>query len=101
MKSGMNGSLVARLRKFWFPTLASALLAIPILGMWELFRADRPYATRLSHMLIVVLAFLLLTVIALAPEHFTIRGLLADTNVANDRLRMVMTSGRSARLALI
>jgi hypothetical protein len=29
MKSGMNGSLVARLRKFWFPTLASALLAIP------------------------------------------------------------------------
>ena len=96
MKSGTNGSLAAGSRKFWFPTLASALLAIPILGMWELFRADRPYATRVSHLLIGFLAFLLLTVIAIATEHFTTRGLLADANVANDRLRMVMASGRSA-----
>ena len=50
----------------------------------------------MSHLLIVFLAFLLLTVIALATEHFTTRGLLADANVANDRLRMVMASGRSA-----
>jgi hypothetical protein len=40
MKNETNGSLAARLRKVWFPTLAFALFTILILGVWELYRAD-------------------------------------------------------------
>ena len=42
MKNGTNGSLSSLLRKVWFPILAFTLLAIPIAGMWELLRPDRP-----------------------------------------------------------
>ena len=44
MKNETNGSLAARLRKVWFPTLAFALFTILILGVWELYRADAPHA---------------------------------------------------------
>ena len=46
MKNGTNGSLSSLLRKVWFPILAFTLLAIPIAGMWELLRPDRPAGIR-------------------------------------------------------
>ena len=95
MKSGTNDSLSARLRKLWFPILAVALLTIPILGIWELLRPDRPHAIRVSRLLIVFIALLSLALTALVTEYFTTRQLLADANVANQRLEMVMASGRS------
>ena len=95
MKIETNGTPAARLRKFWFPILAFALLAIPIVGMLELLRPDRPYAIRVSRLLIVFLAFMSLAIVALVTEYLTTRQVLSDTTVAHQRLEMVMASGRS------
>lgn len=95
MKSETNGTLVGRLRRMWFPILAFGLLAISVLGMWELIRTDRPYAARVSRLLILFLALALLAITALVTEYFTTRRLLANSHVANARLEMVMASGRS------
>jgi PAS domain S-box-containing protein len=95
MTNGTNGSLSARLGKIWFPILAFALLTIPIVGIWELLRPDRPVANRVSRLLVVFIALFSLAIIALVTEYFTRSRLLADANVANRRLQMVMASGRS------
>jgi hypothetical protein len=95
MTNGTNGSLSARLRKIWFPILAFALLTIPIVGIWELLRPDRPVANRVSRLLVVFIALFSLAIIALVTEYFTKSRLLADADVANRRLQMVMASGRS------
>jgi len=95
MTSKTISAPVTRMRKYWFPILAFALLAMPIFGMWELFRADRQYAEHASHLFMVFLAILFLATIALLTGYFTTRDLLSDANVAADRLRMVMASGRS------
>jgi hypothetical protein len=78
MKNETNGSLAARLRKVWFPTLAFALFTILILGVWELYRADAPYAIRVSRLLGIFLAFLSLAVTALVTAYINTRDLLAD-----------------------
>lgn len=91
----ISGILTARLRMFWFPILAFAMLAIPSVGIWELFRVDRPYAARVSRLLIVFLALMLLAVTALIIEHFTTHELSSHAAIARDRLRMAMSSGKS------
>lgn len=96
MKNGTNGSLSSLLRKVWFPILAFTLLAIPIAGMWELLRPDRPAGIRVSRLLGVFIALFALAIISLVTEYFTVSRSLADANVANRRLQMVMmASGRS------
>jgi PAS domain S-box-containing protein len=95
MKNGTNGSLSTGLRNLWFPILAFAMLAIPIVGMWELLRPDRPVAIRVTSLLVVFIAVFSLAIIALVAEYFTTRILLGDAKVANQRLQMVMASGRS------
>ena len=95
MKNGTKGSLSARLRKLWSPILAFALFTVPIVGMWELLRPDRPVAIRVSRLLVVFIALFSLAIIALVTEYFTTSRLLADANVANRRLQVVMASGRS------
>jgi len=77
MKNGTNGSLSPRLRKLWSPILALALLSIPIVGMWELLRPDRPVAIRVSRLLVVFIALFSLAIIALVTEYFTTSRLLA------------------------
>jgi len=94
MKNGTNGSLSPRLRKIWFPILAFALLAIPIAGMWELLRSDRPVAIRVSRLLVVFIALFSLAIISLVTEYFTTRSLLADAHLRSQRLQMVMASGK-------
>jgi PAS domain S-box-containing protein len=64
-------------------------------GIWELLRPDRPIANRVSRLLVVFIALFSLAIIALVTEYFTKSRLLADANVANRRLQMVMASGRS------
>src|SRR6267378_4099388 len=95
MKNGTKGSLSARRRKLWSPILAFALFTVPIVGMWELLRPDRPVAIRVSRLLVVFIALFSLAIIALVTEYFTTSRLLADANVANRRLQVVMASGRS------
>jgi PAS domain S-box-containing protein len=71
------------------------VVAIPIVGVWELFRADRPYTTHVTRLLIVFLALLFLAVMAFITEYFTKRELASDVEVSHDRLRMAMASGKS------
>jgi PAS domain S-box-containing protein len=71
------------------------VVAIPIVGVWELFRADRPYTTHVARLLIVFLALLFLAVMAFITEYFTKRDLTSDVDIAHDRLRMAMASGKS------
>ena len=59
-------------------SLAFALFTILILGVWELYRADAPYAIRVSRLLGIFLAFLSLAVTALVTAYFNTRDLLAD-----------------------
>ena len=72
------------------------VVAIPIVGVWELFRADQPYTTHVTRLLIVFLALLCLAVMAFITEYFTKRELSSDIDIAHDRLRMAMASGKSA-----
>lgn len=95
MKNEANGSLVARLRIFWFPALTVALLSIPILGLWELFHGGPPYTPHVPHLLTGFLVLLLLVIAAFVVEFFTTRELLADARIAHQRLEMVMASGKS------
>jgi PAS domain S-box-containing protein len=94
MKNGTNDSLFPRLRKLWSPILAVALLSIPIVGMWELLRPDRPVEIRVSRLLVIFIALFSLAIISLVTEYFTIRTLLADAHLRSQRLQMVMASGR-------
>ena len=86
MKSGTNGTLAARFRKYFFPILVFALLVIPSVGIWELFQADRPYPTHVSRLLVVFLAFMLFAITALVTGYVTTRELLADAKEAHQRL---------------
>jgi PAS domain S-box-containing protein len=72
-----------------------AVVAFPIVGVWELFRSDRPYSTHVIRLLIVFLALLFLAVTAFINEYFTKRELYSDAGIARDRLQMAMASGRS------
>src|SRR5678816_264407 len=90
MKNQTSGT-PARLRKFWFPILAFTLLAIPTMGVVEALRSDRPYAIRVSRLLIVFLAFTSLAIVALVTGYFTTRQMLSDITVAHQRLEMVMS----------
>jgi hypothetical protein len=90
MKNQTSGT-PARLRKFWFPILAFT----PTMGVVEALRSDRPYAIRVSRLLIVFLAFTSLAIVALVTEYFTTRQMLSDITVAHQRLEMVMSSGKS------
>jgi PAS domain S-box-containing protein len=72
-----------------------AVVAIPIVGVWELFRSDRPYATHVTRLLIVFLALLFLAITAFMTEYFTKRELSSDVDIAHDRLRMAMAAGKS------
>src|SRR4029077_5700474 len=94
MKNETNGSLFPRLRKLWSPILAVALLSIPIVGMWELLRPDRPVEIRVSRLLVIFIALFSLAIISLVTEYFTTRTLLADAHLRSERLQMVMASGR-------
>jgi hypothetical protein len=72
-----------------------AVVAIPAIGLWELFRPEEPYATRVIRLLIVFLALLFLAVTAFIAEYFTKLELSSDIGIAHERLRMAMASGKS------
>ena len=77
-------------------TLAmGAVMAIPIVGVWELFRVDELSSTRAIRLCIVLLAILFLAATAFITEHFTRRELSSDVEITHDRLRMAMASGKS------
>jgi PAS domain S-box-containing protein len=72
-----------------------AVLAIPIVGAWELFRTDEFARTHDIRLLLVMIAGLLLAVGAFVYEYLANREFASDVGVAHDRLRLAMGSGKS------
>ena len=72
-----------------------SVVAIPMIGLWELFRADEPYRTHEIRLSIVLVSVLFLTVCVFVQEYLTSRGLFSDVNLANERLRVAMESGKA------
>lgn len=81
--------------KYTFPLAMLAVVAIPIVGMWDLFRAQEPNQIRVVRLLVVLITFLLLAVSVFVREYLAGRELAADAGSANDRLRLAMESAKS------
>lgn len=67
-RKGIFSALVARF----------SVLAIPVLGAWELFRSDGPPGLRSFRLLVVLTAVVMLAVCAFVLEHLSNRELLAS-----------------------
>jgi PAS domain S-box-containing protein len=72
-----------------------SVIAVPVIGVWELFRADEPYRTRVIRLLIVLLSVFFLAVFALVRDYLANRELSSDIGLANDRLRLAMEASAS------
>lgn len=72
-----------------------AVAAIPLLGVWEMFRVDQPAAVRTMRLLFVLASMVLLTIVLSIKDHLANRELALDAGLANDQLRLAMQSGKS------
>jgi PAS domain S-box-containing protein len=72
-----------------------AVIAVPVVGLFELFRTTEPQATRLIRLLIVLISVVLLAVVAFIQDYLSNRQLTSDITVANDQLRLAVESGKS------
>jgi PAS domain S-box-containing protein len=72
-----------------------SVLAIPVVGIWELFRADEPFGTHEIRLLLVMLAGMLLAVAVFIRDYLVNREFTSDVGVAHDRLRLAMESGKT------
>jgi PAS domain S-box-containing protein len=88
-------SVPSRTSRYWWILIAVALLAIPIAGVWELFRTVPPSSPSASRLLAAFVVIELLVICGLLTEYFTLRRLLTETNSTRDRLRVAMKCGRS------
>ena len=72
-----------------------AVLGVPVVGVWELFRTGEPIGTHEIRLLVVMVAGLILAVGAFAEHYLANREFTSDVAAAHDRLRLAMTSGKS------
>ncbi len=72
-----------------------AVLAIPIVGLWELFRTDEPFGTHEIRLLLVMIAGVVLAVAVFIQDYLANREFTSDVSVAHDRLRLAMESSKS------
>jgi PAS domain S-box-containing protein len=72
-----------------------AILAIPVVGVWEVLRTDEPLGTHEVRLLLVMFAGLLLAAGAFAENYLANREFTSDVAEAHDRLRLAMESGKS------
>ncbi len=73
----------------------AAVVAVPVIGMWELLRPDELHTARVARLFIVLLAVLFLAIAASFTWYFTHRELSSDVVVAHERLQLAMASGKS------
>jgi PAS domain S-box-containing protein len=72
-----------------------SVLAIPVVGVWELFRTDEPFGTHEIRLLLVMIAGMLLAVAVFIQDYLVNREFTSDVGVAHDRLRLAMESGKT------
>ena len=72
-----------------------AVLGVPVLGVWELFRKGEPIGTHEVRLLVVMVAGIILAAGAFAEHYLANREFLSDVAAAHGRLRLAMRSGKS------
>ena len=72
-----------------------AVLAIPVVGIWELFRTGEPLGTHQIRLLVVMVAGLILAAGAFAENYLANREFTSDVAAVHDRLRLAMESAKS------
>ncbi len=72
-----------------------AVLGVPIVGVWELFRTGEPIGTHEIRLLVVMVAGLILAAGAFAEHYLANREFTSDVAKAHERLRLAMRSGKS------
>jgi PAS domain S-box-containing protein len=71
-----------------------AVLAIPIVGVWELFRTGEPFRTHEIRLLLVMVASVLLAIAVFVQDYLANREFASDVGLANARLHLAMESGK-------
>jgi PAS domain S-box-containing protein len=97
LKSELNHAVVLDTAN---PTYSSvlamlAVLSVPAVGVWELFRTGEPIGTHEIRLLMVMVAGFILAVGAAAENHLANREFTSDVAAAHDRLLLAMRSGKS------
>jgi PAS domain S-box-containing protein len=72
-----------------------SVLAIPVVGVWELLRTDEPFGTHEIRLLLVMIAGMLLAVTVFIQDYLVNREFTSDVGVAHDRLHLAMESGKT------
>jgi PAS domain S-box-containing protein len=66
------------------------VIAVPVVGVWELLRVDEPYRTRVIRLLIVLVSIFFLAVLAFAKEFLANRELASDVGLAKEEYRRIV-----------
>ena len=72
-----------------------AVVAVPVVGVWELLRTDEPIGAHEIRLLLVLISGVLLAVAAFIQDYLANREFTSDVGVAHDRLRLSMESSRA------
>jgi len=73
----------------------TAVVAIPLVGVFELLRPNKAPDVHLLRLLIVLVSVVLLAGVAFIQDYLSNRELASDVCIANDRLRLAVESGKS------
>ena len=72
-----------------------AVVAVPVVGLWEIFRTDELYRAHEIRLLLVLITVAVLAVAAFIHDYLSNREFTLDVGVAHDRLRLAMESGKT------
>jgi PAS domain S-box-containing protein len=72
-----------------------AVVGVPVVGLWEIFRTDELYRAHEIRLLLVLIAALVLAVAAFLHDYLANRAFTLDVGVAHERLRLAMESGKT------
>jgi PAS domain S-box-containing protein len=72
-----------------------AVVAVPVVGVWELLRTDEPIGAHEIRLLLVLISGVFLAVAAFIQDYLANREFTSDVGLAHDRLRLSMESSRT------
>jgi PAS domain S-box-containing protein len=72
-----------------------AVVAVPVVGLWEIFRTDELHKAHEIRLLLVLISVVLLAIAAFVHDYLTNREFRSDVAVAHSRLRLALESGRA------
>jgi PAS domain S-box-containing protein len=72
-----------------------AVVAVPVIGVWEVFRRNEPHGVHEIRLLLVLISGVLLAIAAFVQDYLANCEFTSDVGVAHDRLRLAMESSRS------